>query len=309
MAAQHPQQGVKTRICMISDTHAATPYPAIGVPFPFRLPLPSADVLFHAGDLTMSGYEAEHEKTLKMLKDADAELKIVIAGNHDLTLDKDYYSQFRSNAPGPEHLDKIRDMYCGEEAQKHGIVYLEEGLRTFQLKNGAKFTVYASQYQPEFYDWAFMYPRTQDRFNPSDPSSTFQAPNPVPSFPNVDIMLTHGPPSGVLDKVAMDTQSVGCEHLQRAVARARPRIHCFGHIHEGYGAERVHWGEQSQTPLQQNPKTVSENRCSYANISNDGGDALKFGEETLFVNASIMDVRYRPINAPWVVDLELPCSN
>lgn len=30
------------------------------------------------------------------------------------------------------------------------------------------------------------------------------------------------------------------------------------------------------------------------------------GKDTLFVNASIMDVRYRPINAPWVVDLNLP---
>jgi len=28
--------------------------------------------------------------------------------------------------------------------------------------------------------------------------------------------------------------------------------------------------------------------------------------ETLFVNASIMDLAYRPVNAPWVVDLMLP---
>lgn len=30
------------------------------------------------------------------------------------------------------------------------------------------------------------------------------------------------------------------------------------------------------------------------------------GESTLFVNASIMNVNYRPVNAPWVVDLDLP---
>lgn len=308
MASQHE---VKTRICVISDTHSFSPYPADNVSRAYRLPLPSADVLLHAGDLTMIGYEAEHRETVDMLQAAEAELKIVIAGNHDLTLDKEYYTQFGHLSHGKDlqALDKIRDIYCGEEAQKHGIVYLEEGLRTFELKNGARFTVYASQYQPEFYNWAFMYPRTQDRFNPSKPVSTFKAPNPIPSFPGVDIMLTHGPPYGILDKVKPSNQDVGCEHLRRAVERARPRIHCFGHIHEGHGGERVHWESKSQTPLQQDEKTVLENRSSYANISADGGDSFKFGEETLFINASIMNVHYSPKNAPWVVDLDLPRSS
>lgn len=305
------QQEVKTRICVISDTHSNSPYPANNASRAYRLPLPSADVLLHAGDLTMTGHGDEHRETIEMLKAADAELKIVIAGNHDLTLDKEYYTQFAELSHGKDiqDMDKIRDMYCGEEAQKHGIIYLEEGLRTFELKNGARFTVYASQYQPEFYNWAFMYPRTQDRFNPSDSNSTFQAPNPVPSFPGVDIMLTHGPPQSILDKVVPGNYEVGCEHLRRAVERTRPRIHCFGHIHEGYGAERIHWGSESRTPIQQDEKTVLENRSAYCNTSTDGGDTLKFGEETLFINASIMDVRYNPRNAPWVVDLDLPCSS
>ena len=38
----------------------------------------------------------------------------------------------------------------------------------------------------------------------------------------------------------------------------------------------------------------------------EGGRGLKDGEETLFVNAAVMDVDYRPVNAPWVVDLDLP---
>lgn len=310
MAAPNPQKEVKTRICVISDTHNHSPYPAAVTPRAYRLPLPSADVLLHAGDLTMSGVEAEHKETIKMLQAADAELKIVIAGNHDLTLDKEYCAQNYQTGPGsdPRYLNRIRDMYCGEEAQKHGIVYLEEGLRTFELKNGARFTVYASQYQPEFYNWAFMYPRTQDRFNPSPPASTFKAPNPIPSFPSVDIMLTHGPPSGILDVVGIGNH-VGCEHLLSAVGRARPRLHCFGHIHEGHGAERIHWESNSRTVIRQDARTVLENRSSYANIGNDGGEALKFGEETLFINASIMDVRYNPSNAPWVVDLDLPRSN
>lgn len=33
---------------------------------------------------------------------------------------------------------------------------------------------------------------------------------------------------------------------------------------------------------------------------------LAFGKETLFVNASIMNLRYQARNAPWCVDLLLP---
>lgn len=49
-----------------------------------------------------------------------------------------------------------------------------------------------------------------------------------------------------------------------------------------------------------------EQRAAYIDISKDGKKPLMWGEETLFVNASIMDVRYRPVNPPWVVDLDLP---
>jgi hypothetical protein len=44
-------------------------------------------------------------------------------------------------------------------------------------------------------------------------------------------------------------------------------------------------------------------------LSRDGGKGLKWGEETLFVNASIMNVFYRPKNAPWLVDLDLPVAD
>lgn len=49
-----------------------------------------------------------------------------------------------------------------------------------------------------------------------------------------------------------------------------------------------------------------EQRAAYVDISKDGSQPLEWGEETLFVNASIMDVQYKPVNAPWVVDLDLP---
>lgn len=44
----------------------------------------------------------------------------------------------------------------------------------------------------------------------------------------------------------------------------------------------------------------------FIDVSRDGSDTLKRGEETLMINASIMNVSYKPINAPWVIDIDLP---
>ena len=51
---------------------------------------------------------------------------------------------------------------------------------------------------------------------------------------------------------------------------------------------------------------VERERGAYVDLSEGSGEGLRWGEETLFVNASIMDVGYHPVNAPWVVDLDLP---
>ena len=84
-------------------------------------------------------------------------------------------------------------------------------------------------------------------------------------FPNdTDVLVTHGPPLGILDRT-VHGEDVGCEDLARAVERVRPRLHVFGHIHESHGR-----------------------------LERDG---------TTFVNASSCDVRYRPVQATFVVDL------
>lgn len=46
---------------------------------------------------------------------------------------------------------------------------------------------------------------------------------------DTDILITHGPPLGILDG------GQGCAALRRAVVRVRPRLHCFGHVHSAYG--------------------------------------------------------------------------
>lgn len=85
---------------------------------------------------------------LDMLKHAPAKLKLVIPGNHDITLHEEFYvwgtgkdKHVRRGGEGMEDIKKIRKMWTGEEARKAGIVYLEEGVWTFELGNGANFTV------------------------------------------------------------------------------------------------------------------------------------------------------------------------
>ena len=136
------QTTVKTRFCVISDTHTTTPFSPENRKYAFRRPLPKADVLLHAGDLTGMGMAWEMQETISMLKEADAELKIVIAGNHDITLHREFYKdQWEEFHTKPQNVDEVKEMWTGEEARKAGIMYVEEGINTFGLSNGAKFTV------------------------------------------------------------------------------------------------------------------------------------------------------------------------
>ena len=142
------QETVSTRFLLISDTHDNAPAEfnnmtdAFREPFG-REPVGSADVILHAGDLTMIGGASNYRRIVQWLGEAQAELKIVIAGNHDIDLDAAYY---RKNSGEPsdvaeQDIDDAKAVWTSREAQDAGIVYLEEGLRTFRLKNGAKFTV------------------------------------------------------------------------------------------------------------------------------------------------------------------------
>ncbi|XRM39982.1 hypothetical protein ABZX51_003309 [Aspergillus tubingensis] len=338
---------VKTSILLLSDTHTLTPSPPSHPPSntPYRHPLPPTDLLIHAGDLTKVGHKHEHLTTLSFLKLAPAPLKLIIPGNHDITLDEPYYKRighyrhrYRTDHTAPsatsgsdnvsagkltpgrglsdEELREIKDLYTGQEAQDAGIRYLEEGMHVFRLGNGAVLRVYASPYTPEFCQWGFAYPRDMDRYNPPEEEggdgdngdNGERGRKVVPDYPGVDVMITHGPPYGVLDQVVPNHMSVGCEHLYRAVKRARPRLHVFGHIHEGYGATRREWSSGNESVIQCDKERTLEERCARVDVSGEGGNGLRVGEETLFVNASVVTVQYHPLNAPWVVEMDLPAE-
>jgi hypothetical protein len=113
-------------------------------------------------------------------------------------------------------------------------------------------------------------------------------------------MMTHGPPKGFLDESSHG--HLGCKSLLRALRRCKPRMHCFGHIHEGYGAKVVTWNEnnnevEGETVFR---KAESKENCYPASTH----CPMEFGKETLLVNASIMDGKDRPRNNPWIIDLK-----
>jgi hypothetical protein len=59
--------------------------------------------------------------------------------------------------------------------------------------------------------------------------------------------LTHGPPFKIFDKTNMGDYA-GCEALAERLPELRPRIHLFGHIHEGHGAYIHSWPKDAEHP-------------------------------------------------------------
>lgn len=98
-----------------------------------------------------------------------------------------------------------------------GITYLQDRDLTV---SGLKF--YGSPWTPEFVGVFQLH-------NQNDAQAVWQK---ISS--DVDVLITHGPPAGVLDRTSRGMR-VGDHELLEAVDRIRPRVHCFGHIHESYG--------------------------------------------------------------------------
>ncbi|EDU50963.1 Ser Thr protein phosphatase family protein [Pyrenophora tritici-repentis] len=266
------------RLLITSDTHGAWPYSLTN-------PAPKADVLLHCGDLTQVGGLSSFKRAIEDIKSSDAELKLIIAGNHDLELE-DVWG--RENIEDEEDLEERSKCVAFMQSHKsHGIHYLEEGTHQFVLQDGRQFTVYASPYSPEFNGYAFAYEQDEDRFNVGG--------NSVPA--NINILMTHGPllfptnPEYQLD-VSHDGKHCGCKKLADAVQRTKPRLHCFGHIHEGRGALRVSWADSEK----------DKSQCVSMERVQDNGAVVEQStrSESLLVNAA-MDGPGKG----WLVDLAL----
>lgn len=56
---------------------------------------------------------------------------------------------------------------------------------------------------------------------------------------DLDILITHTPPYGILDK-CQDGKKIGSKALLKAIERVKPKIHIFGHVHEKGGKNTVY---------------------------------------------------------------------
>lgn len=73
-----------------------------------------------------------------MLGSIQAELKLIIAGNHGISLDKGFYlSQGGTESDDLEALDSTKDTL----AKENQVTYLNEGTHTFTLNSGASFQI------------------------------------------------------------------------------------------------------------------------------------------------------------------------
>lgn len=197
-------------------------------------------MVIHCGDLTQQSKLKEFRTAIRLLKSIDAPLKLVIAGNHDFTLDTPMFRSKIEKVRTSIYRKLIEREYgvLGEarklldEAAKEGITFLNEGTHHFTLANGAHLTVYASPYTPSINNWGFQY----------DPRQGHE----WPIKKDVDIVMTHGPPLGIFN--LQGSRRIGCPKLFQAVANAKPLMHCFGHVHNNWGARLVRWREKMPNP-------------------------------------------------------------
>ncbi len=202
--------------------------------------LKGGDLLIIAGDLTASDKKEQYEQFFTWLCMQDHyKKKIIIAGNHD-------------NGLLPEPTKKIENgiyhyLECCEYLCDSGTEF--EGLK-----------IWGSPWTLAFYG-----------INPKCKAFTCDTDEELAEkwklIPNdIDILITHCPPYGILDKVERitldeDHGHVGSPSLRNVLHRVKPKLWVFGHIHS----------------------------C--------GGRSIDLCTTTL-VNASQMNERYEPVNKP-----------
>jgi len=223
------------RIVATSDTHGML----------HEIDVPDGDVLVLAGDVLGNFHDhrarwSDAERQLVALEDLAKWLTVLphrkvvlVAGNHDWVFQLESKKARRILAAHPK------------------IVYLKDsGAEVCGLR------FWGSPWQPAFCDWAFNLPRDGDELR----KVWARIPN------GIDVLVTHGPPFGIMDS----SPEVGCHEqgdrlLLERVQIVKPRFSVFGHIHGGYGRQKI--------------------------------------GETEFLNVALCDENYLPVQRPQVIDV------
>jgi len=222
-------------ITLISDTHNR--HGRLGE-------LKGGDILIHAGDISNVGYLQDIVDFLKWFADQPYSHKIFIAGNHDW---------------GFEHYEHKNDILDLLHDFRYDVTFLQDSFTEVRgiITEVRGIKIYGSPWQPRFFDWAFNLDRNSDELN----SKWKMIPD------DTDILITHGPAYGFVDKVIGKEVSLGCELLTNHIQnRVKPILHVCGHIHTGHG--------------------------------------YHFDGTTHFINASVLDERYNLIFEPTYITFD-----
>ncbi len=165
------------------------------------LDLPKGDIIIHAGDICDHGSKEEVLDFLNWFSKLNFSHKIFIGGNHDIFLDE-YPVELLEILPTNIHYLNNND----------------------HIIDGIKF--WGSPATPDLIGWAFGKKRT-------DMKAHWKY---MPK--QIDVLITHTPPLGILDKSSRQ-RSLGCSDLLEKVIEINPQLHIFGHVHASYGIKQI----------------------------------------------------------------------
>ncbi|KAL4229003.1 metallophosphoesterase domain-containing protein 1 [Mactra antiquata] len=244
MESINPASDVLTdmlKFVCISDTHGLTDPTCI----------PDGDVLLHAGDFTLRGTWKQVDEFNNFLGQLPHKWKVVIAGNHDICMQSKKKLGPMVYSMLTRHMEAKGYKQCKDMLTN--CIYLQD-----EIVDICGIKIYGSP-------WSIQY-RGYDAFQLPEGDHMKMKWDKIPD--DVDILMTHGPPYGICD-ITKRGLHAGCLDLLSSIqTRIKPKVHVFGHIHEGYGKY------------------------------NNG--------VTEFINAAICTVNYRPTNKPFIFYMKIP---
>lgn len=176
---------------------------------------PDGDILVHCGDYSFQGSEKETAEFAAWLAGLPHRQIVMTWGNHER---------------GPERDPALHRAILQNVGPR--LTLLEHSAATVE---GIRF--FGSPYTPRFCNWAFNVDR-----GPALAALWSQIPD------DTEVLLTHGPPAGILDQVEAGWgrfDNVGCEDLARRITQLpRLRASIFGHLHLQGGRTETHNGVQ-----------------------------------------------------------------
>jgi Icc-related predicted phosphoesterase len=198
------------RFVCISDTH--NQHESIQVP--------DGDVIVHCGDFSNHGSLEETARFARWFSSLPHRHKILVPGNHDMIMDRGYYKAYWNDW---SHVKQSTDEAFALFEDKGVHVLVDESVTLGGVK------VYGCPQVVCYASWQTAFNSPPDKISPYWKN--------IPD--DVDVLLTHSPPAGILDREPFG-ESAGCPLLLEAMQkRLKPAYHVFGHIHSDWGAKRV----------------------------------------------------------------------